>query len=173
MADDRLVVRAMTVADIEPVRALARETWEHHYVPIIGAAQIQYMLAQRYTAEVLRDELARGDLWWDLALIGGVARGYASCFEIDGGLGMKLDKLYVHPEFQRTGLGARLLERVLGRAGERGARRLVLAVNKRNATAIAAYRKWGFSVEAALVQDIGGGFVMDDYVMARQVEAAG
>ena len=44
-------------------------------------------------------------------------------------------------------------------------RRLILAVNKHNANAIAAYRRWGFEVERALVTDIGAGFVMDDYLM--------
>ena len=41
----------------------------------------------------------------------------------------------------------------------------MLAVNKRNAAAIAAYRKHGFEIVEAVVKDIGGGFVMDDYIM--------
>jgi ribosomal protein S18 acetylase RimI-like enzyme len=43
---------------------------------------------------------------------------------------------------------------------------IVLAVNRSNAVAIAAYRKYGFEVCAAHVKDIGGRFVMDDYIMA-------
>jgi ribosomal protein S18 acetylase RimI-like enzyme len=45
----------------------------------------------------------------------------------------------------------------------------VLAVNKHNAQAIAAYRKNGFRVADAVVKDIGGGFVMDDYIMELAV----
>jgi ribosomal protein S18 acetylase RimI-like enzyme len=44
---------------------------------------------------------------------------------------------------------------------------LFLTVNKTNAKAIAAYRKNGFSVREPVIVDIGGGFVMDDYVMAK------
>ena len=35
--------------------------------------------------------------------------------------------------------------------------------------AIAAYRKHGFEVRDSIVKAIGGGFVMDDYIMARPV----
>ncbi|MEO8488040.1 MAG: hypothetical protein ABI585_17060, partial [Betaproteobacteria bacterium] len=44
---------------------------------------------------------------------------------------------------------------------------LVLNVNKRNAKAIAAYRACGLATREDVVVDIGGGFVMDDYVMAK------
>jgi len=46
---------------------------------------------------------------------------------------------------------------------------VVLAVNKKNAKAIAAYRKHGFAIRESAVTDIGSGFVMDDYVMAKEV----
>jgi ribosomal protein S18 acetylase RimI-like enzyme len=46
---------------------------------------------------------------------------------------------------------------------------LVLAVNKRNEGALAAYAKHGFAIVESVVKDIGGGFVMDDYVMRLDV----
>ncbi len=49
----------------------------------------------------------------------------------------------------------------------RGCTRLTVAVNKNNRTAIAAYLKHGFRVADAVVKDIGGGFVMDDYLMEQ------
>jgi ribosomal protein S18 acetylase RimI-like enzyme len=44
---------------------------------------------------------------------------------------------------------------------------VILAVNKRNTTAIASYKKYGFVVREAIVDDIGHGFVMDDFVMEK------
>jgi GNAT superfamily N-acetyltransferase len=169
MCADQTVLRPMTAADIEPLRALARDIWQRHYVPIIGSAQVEYMLAQRYRPEVLRAELDRRDLWWDLLLVAGEPQGYSSYFVDEDGRSLKLDKLYVHPDRQHAGHGARMLARVLERARALGCARLRLAVNKRNANAIAAYRKWQFRVEEAVVKDIGGGFVMDDYIMVRDV----
>jgi RimJ/RimL family protein N-acetyltransferase len=50
-----------------------------------------------------------------------------------------------------------------------GIGKIALAVNKRNSNAIAAYEKWGFHIEQSVVKDIGNGFVMDDFIMAKEV----
>ena len=81
------------------------------------------------------------------------------------GTDCKLDKLYVHPDHQRQGIGAALLRAVQDWARQRQARRLWLQVNRGNAQAIAAYRKYGFRIVESRVFDIGHGFVMDDHVM--------
>jgi diamine N-acetyltransferase len=79
----------------------------------------------------------------------------------------KLHKLYLLPELHGCGLGSLLLQHVEREVRQPGARRLILAVNKRNANAIAAYQRNGFVIAETVVTDIGGGFVMDDYVMAK------
>jgi len=61
------------------------------------------------------------------------------------------------------------VQHVCERGFELGYRGVILAVNKRNASAIAAYRKYGFRIVDAIVKEIGGGFVMDDYIMEIQV----
>ena len=62
---------------------------------------------------------------------------------------------------------AMLLKRIEAIARERGFATLVLGVNKMNTQAIAAYRKHGFAIRESVVTDIGGGFMMDDYVMVK------
>jgi len=42
---------------------------------------------------------------------------------------------------------------------------ITLTVNKHNAGSLEAYRKLGFEKIGPIVQDIGGGFVMDDYIL--------
>jgi GNAT superfamily N-acetyltransferase len=81
----------------------------------------------------------------------------------------KLHKLYLLPELHGRGLGSRLLQHVEHEVRRLGARRLILAVNKRNAKAIAAYQRNGFVVAKTVVTDIGNGFIMDDYVMAKDL----
>ena len=44
-----------------------------------------------------------------------------------------------------------------------------MQVNKRNDRAIAAYQKAGFCIAEEAVLDIGGGFVMDDFLMEKEV----
>jgi diamine N-acetyltransferase len=156
---------------IETVRALAHTVWRAHYPPIIGAAQTEYMLEQRYAAHVIAAELERSDLWWDTLCEDGAMIAFASSFLEPARSAVKLDKLYVHPAHQRRGCGGALIQHVARRAARLGASKLVLAVNKRNSTAIAAYLRHGFTIAEAVVKDIGGGFVMDDYIMERAVHA--
>lgn len=46
---------------------------------------------------------------------------------------------------------------------------LILAVNKNNEAAITAYRRFGFVLRAESKVDIGAGFVVDDFIMARSL----
>jgi GNAT superfamily N-acetyltransferase len=161
-----LTIAPLEESGIESICALARDIWRRHYPPIIGSAQTEYMLAQRYTPEVIRAELARTDVWWDTLAEDDRYVAFASSF-LEPGRVLKLDKLYVHPDRQRLGYGAALIEHTCDRARRLGCERAVLAVNKRNAGAVAAYRRRGFTIAEAMVKDIGGGFVMDDYIMER------
>jgi GNAT superfamily N-acetyltransferase len=166
-------IEPVTEADVERLVALAREIWHAHYPAIIGIAQIEYMLAQRYEPQVVRTELGRDGTWWDKLVVGTEMTGFASYF-LTGSTGeMKLDKLYVHPAHQRRGYGGRMIEQACAVARERGCDRLVLAVNKGNREAIAAYLKHGFTMADAVVKNIGGGYVMDDYILVKPVTGGG
>ena len=165
----RVRVRRMAAGDIADVATLAARVWWAHYPGIISDAQIEFMLRQRYDAAVLRADLALDGVWWDLLIAGDRLAAFANSL-LSGEPGeMKLDKLYVDPQLQRGGLGGVLIEHVAARAAAQGCKRLILAVNKGNAKAIAAYRKRGFRIGESVVKDIGNGFVMDDYIMVRDV----
>ena len=159
---------ALVAAEVDELISLAGAIWRAHYPAIISSAQIEYMLAQRYTPAVVHAELASDDVWWDRVRINGIMTAFSSCLLTDAG-DMKLDKLYVDPAYQRRGLGGLLIGQACKLARASGCRRLMLAVNKRNASAIDAYKKQGFEIVESVVKDIGGGFVMDDYLMSRHV----
>ena len=95
---------------------------------------------------------------------------FASYFASERPRTIKLDKLYVHPGHQRKGYGGMLIARVCRFVREAGCDTLMLAVNKHNASAIAAYRKHGFRIAESVIGDIGEGFVMDDYIMLKNVD---
>jgi diamine N-acetyltransferase len=163
-------IDALEACDIEELSRLARAVWLAHYPPIIGIAQTEYMLRQRYHPEVIRAELESGGIWWDVLREDGTMQAFASSFRSESPGALKLDKLYVNPARQRRGFGGHLLRHVAERARSVGCDKIVLAVNKRNHTAIAAYRKHGFDIAESVVKDIGEGFVMDDYIMAKTVK---
>jgi ribosomal protein S18 acetylase RimI-like enzyme len=167
----RLSIRPVTPSDVPAIAALAREAWLAAYPGIIPRAQIDFMLQQRYDHQRLLSELEDPDKWLDQAFDGECRAGFAAC-EIHKGE-YKLDKLYIHPEKQRQGIGGALIDHVSIRARKLGYPCVILAVNKRNEAALAAYRKYGFTLRAAVTKDIGNGFVMDDYILERKMPNAG
>jgi ribosomal protein S18 acetylase RimI-like enzyme len=161
--------------DFAVVRELAGTIWRQHYSGIITAAQIDYMLAGRFSDEALREHVQAADRWLELLRVSGKPVGYCG-YELAGMDGneaspvaMKLGQLYVLKSHRGMGLGRYMLRHVEDRARERGSGRLWLQVNKTNTAAIKFYRAAGFVVVQEAVFDIGGGFVMDDYVMAKAV----
>jgi GNAT superfamily N-acetyltransferase len=167
--ESNFTIAPLVVDDIDALCSLAREIWREHYPPIIGMAQTEYMLAQRYLPELIGEELAHDDIWWDVLTVDGQLAAFASSFRTEGDRALKLDKLYVHRSHQGKGYGRALIEHTCERAARLAYASVVLAVNKRNASAISAYTNCGFAIVEAVVKDIGGGFVMDDYVMRRSI----
>ncbi len=165
----KIEIGAVAAADVEAIAALARQVWQDAYTGIIGQEQIDFMLEQRYNAARLREELGSSGVWWDQITVDGQLAGFASSLLTAIPRETKLDKLYVDPARQRLGLGGRLIAQVVARARRNDCDTLILAVNKRNEPAIAAYRKHGFAVREAVCVDIGNGFVMDDFIMARSL----
>ncbi len=161
-----LLIAPLGDSDVPALVALARDTWRRHYPSIISEAQIEYMLAQRYDEAAIRAQIGLPDTWWDVMKQDGALAGFAQ-YERSGADAIKLDKIYVGYDRRGQGLGSLLLRHVESEARAKGARRLYLQVNKNNVSAIGAYRRNGFEVAREVVVDIGGGFVMDDYVMEK------
>ena len=160
-----LQFRRATAADILLLRELAADIWRRSYREMLAPAQMDYMLAWMYGAETIRAEIDAG-VWWEVIELEGVAIGYLAA---ERGAEVKLHKLYLRPEQQGRGFAQQALAHVEEVVRAWGAERMVLNVNKRNARAIRAYERAGFVVVDAVVNDIGGGFVMDDFIMARAV----
>ena len=80
-----------------------------------------------------------------------------------------LSKIYVAKEVRGKGIGKKALNFIAEQAESQSAKTIRLTVNKFNLGTIAAYKQLGFETIDSVVKDIGGGFVMDDYVMEKVV----
>lgn len=165
-----LQLTPVTEHEFPVVRALAEIIWRQHYSWIISGEEIDYMLACRFSDDALRDQLQAPEKWLELLRVSGTPVGYCGySLSPDDPEALKLGQLYVLESHRDKGFGRFMLAYVENRAGELGREMLTLQVNKRNTGAIGFYRAAGFEVVQEAVFDIGAGFVMDDYVMAKGV----
>lgn len=148
--------------DAMQVAALADRCWRHHYIPIIGEAQVDYMLATFQSAEAINDQIADGRHY---AFIedDNATHGYLAIDHKDDHL--FLSKLYILPNSQGHGYGKWAIEHL---SKLHPGRDIHLTVNKHNHHSIAFYQKCGFQITDAIVTDIGHGFVMDDWMMVKK-----
>lgn len=161
--------RIVDEAGLATVRALAGEIWPPTFAPILSAPQIPYMMRMMYAPEVLARELADG-VRWEIVLVDSSPAGYLSWSACPGRPGTaKLHKVYLSPRWHGRGIGQAMLDHAAACCRAEGFNRVLLAVNKRNDRAIRAYRRNGFAVVESVCNDIGGGFVMDDFLMARDL----
>lgn len=156
-------------ADLPKVRDLAERIWRSSYAGLLSPGQIEYMLDWMYSLERLRRDWTSGVVFhWPI--VDQIPVGYMATQTDPHAAVLHLHKLYVLPQFQGKGLGGRLLEHAFQAATQVGCRTVRLHVNKGNLRAIACYHRHGFLKEASVVNDIGGGYFMDDYVMVRPLD---
>jgi GNAT superfamily N-acetyltransferase len=165
---DQITIIRLTENDIETLIPLAHRIWHAHYPGIITVEQIDYMLERGYTRQVIRDEMENQGVIWLAINSGDIMIGFASVGPYAPQT-MKMHKLYLLPEYHGTGIGARALAEVEQIARNNAATTLVLNVNRHNSKAIRAYERAGWQVAETVVVDIGNGFVMDDFVMSKQL----
>jgi len=145
---------------------LAKKIWTQHYTPIIGTAQVSYMLDKFQSAMAIENQLKEGILYY-LLLHNEVPVGYFSFHLKEAHL--FLSKLYVLSTARGHGVGKKAMSFMESQATQLGLATIQLTVNKYNSIAIKAYEKMGFINTAAVIQDIGNGYVMDDYILEKPI----
>jgi diamine N-acetyltransferase len=166
-AADLYFTAVQTAAQLSAVASLAQSIWREYYVPLIGAEQVEYMLARFQNAAAMREQMERGDEYFMISR-GQELLGYLAVRASAAEQSLFISKLYLRREERGAGSGRRALHFIETLALARGLQLLWLTVNKRN-PAVQAYEKCGFTIAASISIDIGSGFVMDDFRMERRL----
>lgn len=153
--------------DAATIIAIAEKSWAATYREILSAEQYDYMMEMFYSLPAIQQTMEEQTFL--ICRNGQEVTGFISYqlnYPEDGYC--KIHKLYLLPEAQGTGSGRKLIDAVAEIAANHHCSRLTLNVNKYN-KALGFYEKIGFSVAYPEVIDIGRGFVMDDFVLIKNL----
>ena len=161
-----LSIQNKNAGDIPLIRELAMQVWPQTYRSILTEDQIDYMLKMMYSEASLQQQMQDGAqfivVYDDTEPV-----GFASYQEIKPSI-YKLHKIYVLISQQGKGTGRFLLDHIIDTIKKKNATALQLQVNRGN-KARYFYEKLGFVVIDEVDLDIGGGYVMDDYIMEKRL----
>lgn len=155
-----------TSSEIEMTANLARKIWNQHYVPIIGQAQVDYMVEKFQSPITISEQIKKGHEYF-LSYHQELPCGYLALVTNQEENKIMISKIYVDAEFRGLNLGTELLDFAVQKANDNDCKLLWLTVNKNNYNTILWYEKRGFKIKEKVEMDIGNGFVMDDYVMEK------
>ena len=145
---------------------LATEIWREHYESIIGQEQVDYMLEKFQSAKAIAEQMRDGYQYFliyrETMLVGYFSfKPTAEC--------LFLSKFYVKKLERGHGHGRRVIHFLCDQAKSFSLSKIQLTVNKKNAASLAAYDHLGFQNIRSVVNDIGHGYVMDDFVLELPV----
>jgi ribosomal protein S18 acetylase RimI-like enzyme len=136
-------VRLAVTQDAFGIRNVAQRTWDDTYVGIILPETQESHLARWYTPAALEEAIGRSESWFYVAAVQGEVIGFAQFMMREGGRG-ELTRIYILPEWQRQGVGSRLLREGLAALSTHGAEEVFVHVEKANARGIRFYERRGF-----------------------------
>jgi len=156
-----------TIEQIEKVAELAEVIWHEHYDPIIGGEQVNYMLGKYQSCEAMKDQLETGGYhYYRLEALGGLAGYFAIMEEKDA---LFLSKLYLAKKYRGRDYARKALQFIENYCKDHDLHKIWLTVNRDNQISIQVYEKLGFTKSGTKVVDIGAGYVMDDYIMEKNI----
>ncbi|WP_353571653.1 GNAT family N-acetyltransferase [Candidatus Albibeggiatoa sp. nov. BB20] len=158
--------RPANINDARLIQQLATEIWHDYYPVVISITQIEYMLKTLYSEEKLRTDIEQQRIQFTLFEWQQQSVGFLGCI-IQEQQHLFLNQIYLQTAFHGRGLGQQMLQYAEQFALQQHLSSICLRVNKGNAKAITAYQRAGFYKAEAVCNEIGQGFVMDDYIMRK------
>ena len=167
-ADTQTVIReAGSETDRMHLADLARSIWEECFANILSQEQIEYMLGQFQSAEAIGRQMQQGYRYYFI-LCAGQPAGYFGIQPQQNGK-LFLSKLYICAAVRGKGVGSAAFRFIEDLCRKQGLHTIRLTVNRYNTHAIEVYRHRGFKQVEQRATPIGQGFVMDDFILEKNL----
>ena len=98
------------------------------------------------------------------------AEDFKAAEDSDGRMKLFLSKLYILKEFRGRGAGSCVFDFLEQKAKANYLNTIWLTVNKHNKESISVYQHRGYDIVREQVADIGNGYVMDDFIMQKNLK---
>lgn len=175
---------------IEQLAQLADEIWHEYWPDLIGKDQTDYMVDSFQSVEALSDDINHHDYFYYIVkdendcvvgYTGSVCEYFAddptnaSQTKYSTKIGNQfinrlfISKIYLRKEERGKHYASDIIRFWNEFSKDHNLEGMYLTVNKGNDLGIRAYRGHNFETIDAVESDIGNGFIMDDYIMARPV----
>lgn len=180
---------AKRAQDIQTIARMASDIWHEYWPAIIGEEQTDYMVEHFQSLEAFERDINENhyEYWFIVAhddktpaeLISaeeGSARPQGTVVGYTGGHNEPetnrffISKIYLYKEHRGCGYASATIKFYTELCKERGFDAMYLTVNKHNEMGKRAYFAKGFEVIESVVNDIGEGFVMDDFIMEKRLK---
>ncbi|WYP26405.1 GNAT family N-acetyltransferase [Alkalihalobacillus sp. FSL W8-0930] len=162
------ITKVHTESEIHTLAEQAVGIWNEHYIGIITKEQVDYMIGKFQSAEAVTRQIETEGYEYFNLNVNQAPIGYLAVKE--EGSRLFLSKLYMLKEARGKGYASEAMSFLENLCKQRDLEVLWLTVNRENRHTIEVYKKKGFKIVAEEVNDIGHGFVMDDYIMEKKVK---
>ena len=163
-----ITIHRAQIEDIPGIKAVLAVTWRDTYSSFVSASSIAKVIGEWHSPQVLEAEINRSSSFVGIAksspneIVGMITANFQD--EL-----LSVTRLYVLPEFQRQGIGARLMEESC-RAFPK-IKRIQLDVEEQNPKARAFYRKLGFNEVGVRIDDVAGA-KLNSIVLEKHIQSA-
>lgn len=153
--------------DMPRLAELASCVWHEYFPCILTEEQIDYMVEKFQSLPAMTDQVENQGYEYYFLCDGGEPVGYMGIQPQEDKL--FLSKLYLTKENRGKGYSSQAFSFLEEYSLKNGKKAIWLTVNKYNDHTIDVYRHRGFQTVRSQVSDIGNGYVMDDYVMEKEI----
>lgn len=176
--------------DIEQLAERAGAIWNEYWPARIGQAQTDYMVAQFQSVPAITADINEHDYrYWlvhdedgrCVGFTGGATQRLNGDAEHDAPLHHSdvvdtrwperffISKIYLYASERGKHYASRILDFYEQLCRDEGLAAMYLTVNRENDLGVRAYLGRGFDVVDEVDADIGEGFVMNDYIMVKEI----
>ncbi len=154
-----------TPAQIQAVADLAAPIWREQFTPIIGSAQVAYMLQAWQSPSAIAQQMQEGAHYF-LTRLPEAYIGYFS-WTPDTATSGKISKFYLLHTYHGKGYAQAMMQFLEKEAIQKHISILWLRVNRHNHKAIRFYHKSGFHIVRDIYEEIAPGYYLDDHIMEK------